>query len=155
MTEDMVMFLMVAVLGASALAAAVTVHGRRQRILEFALKERERTLLRLTEQFGDLAQFQEFARSPEAQALFATMDAPAAIARRLLAMIAVAIVLLALGAGMWANSFGVPSDADINLLNDVRFARWWGTLAWATGIGLLIASATCARLGRRWGVLGS
>jgi hypothetical protein len=155
MTEDMAMFLMVAVLGASAIAAVAAAHWRRQRLLELALRERERTLLRVTERFGDLAEFQDFARSPEAQALFATMDAPAAIARRLLAMIAVAIVLLALGAGMWVNSLGVPSNSDINLLNDVRFARWWGTLALATGTGLLIASAVCARLGRRWGVLGS
>jgi len=155
MTEDMVLFLMAGAFATAALAAVVGVFWRRQRLIEFALKERERTLLRLTERFGAAPEFQDFASSPEARALFATMDAPAAVARRLLAMIAVAIVLLALGGGMWANSLGIPADADFNLLADRRFARWWGTLAAAAGIGLLAAASLCARLARRWNVLGS
>lgn len=155
MTEDSVLFIAAALFAIAVLAAIVTLYWRKQRLLEFALRERERTLLRLTERFDAAPEFVDFARSPEAQSLFATMDAPAAIARRLLAMTGVAIVLLALAAGMWANALSVPVDADINFIREAEDARWWGTLAGCAGIGLLIASAVCARLGKRWGVLGS
>jgi hypothetical protein len=155
MTEDSILIIVAALFATVVIAAALMVYLGRQRLLEFALRERERTLVRLTERFGSAPEFAEFARSPEAQALFATMDAPAAIAKRLLAMTAVGIVLLALAAGMWLSAISVPSGADVNLLNEARDERWWGMLSGATGLGLLIAAATCARLGRRWGVLGS
>lgn len=155
MTEDTILIIVVALFATALIAATLMVHVRKQRLLEFALRERERTLLRLTERFDAVPEFIDFARSPEAQALFATMDAPAAIAKRLLAMTGVAILLLALGIGMWANALSVPMSADVNFLNEARDERWWGTLSGCAGLGLLIATAVCARLGRRWGVLGS
>jgi hypothetical protein len=155
MSEDSILMIVAALFATAIIAAALMVYLRRQRLLEFALRERERTLLRLTERFDGAAEFAEFARSPEAQTLFATMDSPAAIAKRLLAMTAVGIVLLALAAGMWLSASLVPSDADLNLLNEARDERWWGVLSGATGLGLLVAAVTCARLARRWGVLGS
>ena len=54
-----------------------------------------------------------------------------------------------------ADALAVPAGADINLLNDARFGRWWGTMAGLAGIGLLAAATLCARLGRRWNLLGS
>lgn len=155
MTEDMVLFVMAGVLAAATIAAAVAVYWRRQKLVELAFKERERTLRRLHERFATVAEFQDFATSPDAQALFATIDAPAAIARRLLAMIAVAILLLALAGGLWLNALAVPAGADLNLLNEARFGRWWGTIAGMAGIGLFAAATVCARLGRRWNLLGS
>ncbi len=155
MTEDSILIICAALFGAVVIAAAALIHMRKQRLLEFALREREQTLVRLTERFNAAPDFVDFASSPEAQALFATRDAPAAIAKRLLAMTGAAIVLLALGAGMWANALSVPFNADANFLNEARDERWWGTLCACAGIGLLVAAAVCARLGRRWGVLGS
>jgi hypothetical protein len=155
MTEDSIMMIVVAAMVIVAVAAVAIIHLRRQRLLEFALRERERTLARLSERFDGAAEFVEFARSPEAQALFATMDAPAAIARRLLAMTGLGILLVMLGAGMWANALSVAPDADINFLNEARDERWWGTVSGCAGIGLLIAAAVCVRLARRWGILGS
>jgi hypothetical protein len=155
MTEDSILMIVTALFAAALIASAATVYLRKQRLLEFALRERERTLVRLTERFDAAPEFVEFARSKEAQALFATMDAPAAIAKRLLAMTGLAIVLLALGAGMWANALSVPVNADVNFLNEARDERWWGTLCVCAGTGMLIAAAVCARLGKRWGVLGS
>jgi hypothetical protein len=155
MTEDSILMIVTALFAAVIIGATVMVHLRRQRLIEFALREREKTLTRLTERFGDAPEFVDFAKSPEAQTLFATTDASTAIAKRLVAMVGVAIVLLALSAGMWANALSVPLNSDVNFLNEARDERWWGTLAGCTGLGLLIASAVCARLGRRWGVLGS
>jgi hypothetical protein len=155
MTEDSILMIVVASMVVSAVAAILIVHLRRQRLLEFALRERERTLARLSERFGGAPEFVEFARSAEAQALFATMDAPAAIARRLLAMTGLGILLVMLGAGMWAMALSVAPDADVNFLNEARDERWWGTLSGCAGMGLLIAAAVCVRLARRWGVLGS
>jgi hypothetical protein len=155
MTEDSILMIVVASMVIAAVAATVIVHMRRQRLLEFALRERERTLARLSERFGDAPEFVEFARSPEAQALFATMDAPAAIARRLLAMTGLGILLVTLGIGLWATASSVAPGADINFVNEARDDRWWATLSGCTGIGLLIAAAVCARLARRWGMLGS
>jgi hypothetical protein len=155
MTEDSILIIVAALFATTVIAAVLMVYLRKQRLLELALRERERTLVRLTERFEGAPEFVEFARSPEAQALFATMDSPAAIAKRLLAMTGVGIVLLALAAGMWASAISVPADADVNLLNEARDERWWGTLSGAAGLGLLIAAAACARLGKRWGVLGS
>jgi hypothetical protein len=155
MTEDSILIVVTALFATAVIVAALTVYLRKQRLLEFALRERERTLVRLTERFETAPEFAEFARSPEAQALFATMDAPAAIARRLLAMTGVGIVLVVLAVGMWASALSVPLDADPNLLNEARDERWWGTLSGSLGIGLLIAAAACARLAKGWGVLGS
>jgi len=155
MTEDTILIIVAALFAAVVIAATLTIYLQKQRLLEFALRERERTLIRLTERFDAAPEFVDFARSPEAQALFATMDAPAAIAKRLLAMTGVAIVLLALGAGMWANALSVPINADVNFLNEARDERWWATLSTCVGMGLLVAAAVCARLGKGWGVLGS
>jgi len=155
MTEDSILIIVAALFASVVIAAALMISLRKQQLLEFALREREKTLIRLTERFDSAPEFVEFAQSPDAQKLFATMDAPAAIARRLLAMTGVAIVLLALGAGMWVNALSVPLSADMNFLNEARDERWWGTLSACTGAGLLIAAAVCARLGKRWGVLGS
>jgi hypothetical protein len=155
MTEDAALFLTAGFFASACLAAIVLVYWRRQKMLEFAVQRREQTLVRFSERFGTAAEFQEFAASPEAQALFATLDASAAVAKRLLAMVAVAIVLLSLGAGMLINSLSVAADADLNLLLDQRFARWWGTLSLAAGLGLLAAASVCARYARKWGVLGS
>jgi hypothetical protein len=153
MNEDTILIVMAALLAIAVVGAVVVVHRNRQKMLVRAAKERERTLLALSERFGSAPDFYEFARSPEAKALFAVTDVPAAIARRLLAMVAVAIILLALGAGMWVNSLAIPADADLNLLLDRRFARWWGTLALTAGLGLLAAAAVCVRLAKRWGLL--
>lgn len=155
MTEDSILMIVAALFAVVMIAATLTIYLRKQRLLEFALRERERTLVRLTERFDAAPEFVDFARSPEAQALFATMDAPAAIAKRLLAMTGVAIVLLALGAGLWANALSTPLHADVNFLNEAREECWWATLCTCTGMGLLVAVAVCARLGKRWGILGS
>jgi hypothetical protein len=155
MTEDSILMIVVASMVVAALWAASAFHLRKQRLLEFALREREKTLARLSERFDGAAEFVEFARSPEAQALFATMDAPAAIAKRLLAMTGLGILLVALGIGMWVTAQSVAPGADINFVNEARDDRWWATLSSSTGIGLLIAAAVCARLARRWGMIGS
>lgn len=155
MTDEGMMFLGLALVASTALLAIAIAYWRRQRLLEFALRQREQTLLRLTERFGTAEEFIQFAGSPEAEAVFATTSSPAALARRLLAMVGVAVVLLSLSAGFWVTSLGVPADADINFVREAEWARWWATLCAATGIGLMVASAVCARLGRRWNVLGS
>ena len=155
MTDDGMMFLGLALVASTALTAIAVAYWRRQRILEFALRQREQTLLRLTERFGTAEEFIQFAGSREAEALFATTSSPAALARRLLAMVGVAIVLLALAAGFWVTSLGVPADADINFVREADFARWWAVLCAAMGTGLIAASTVCAWLGRRWNVLGS
>jgi hypothetical protein len=80
MTEDAVLILGLALVASTALTTLALGNWRRGRLAEFALRERERTLLRLTERFGTADEFVEFARSKEAEALFATMDSPAAIA---------------------------------------------------------------------------
>lgn len=154
MTEDMMLMMLTAVVAVTAVAAASAAHLRRQRILEFALRERERTLLRLTERFGTADEFVEFARSSEAQTLFAAIDAPAVLAARLLTMAALAVILVVLGAGLWINALSVPAAADIDMLMTADDASWWGTLCLATGIGLGIAAALCVRIGRRWGLIG-
>jgi hypothetical protein len=110
---------------------------------------------RPTERFDDGPEFVEFARSPEAQALFATTDASAVIARRLLAMTGLGILLVALSIGLWANVRSVAPGADINFINDARDDRWWATISASARIGLLVAAAICARLAKRWGIIGS
>jgi|GEM_PF-2361981 len=155
MTEDSILMIVVGSMVVAALWAASAFYLRKQRLLEFALREREKTLARLTERFDGAGEFVEFARSPEAQALFATTDAPAAIARRLLAMTGLGILLIALGIGMWVGAQSVAPGADINFVNEARDDRWWATLSSSAGIGLLIAAAVCARLARRWGIIGS
>jgi hypothetical protein len=155
MTEDSIMMIVVALMVVSAIGATLALHLRKQRLLEFAIREREKTLARLTERFDDAPSFVEFARSPEAQALFATTDAPAAIARRLLAMTGLGILLIALSIGMWANVQSVAPGADINFVNEARDDRWWATISASAGIGLLVAAAVCARLAKRWGIIGS
>ena len=141
MTEDSILMIVAASLAMAAVGAILAVHLRRQRLLEFALREREKTLARLTERFGGAPEFVEFARSPEAQALFATMDTPAAIARRLLAMTALGILLLALSVGLWTTVESVAPGADINLVNEARDARRWAAIAASAGIGLQIGRA--------------
>ncbi len=155
MTEDSILMIAAATMAVAAIWAIVAFNLRKQRLLEFALREREKTLARLTERFDGAPEFAEFARSPEAQALFATTDAPAAIARRLLAMTGLGILLVALGIGMWASVQSVAPDADMNFVNEARDDRWWATLSLSAGIGLLIAAAVCARLAKRWGIIGS
>jgi hypothetical protein len=155
MTEDSILMIVVGSMVVAATWAASAFSLRKQRLLEFALGEREKTLARLSERFDGAAEFVEFARSPEAQTLFATTDAPAAIARRLLAMTGLGILLIALGIGMWLTVQNVAPGADINFVNEARDDRWWATLSLSAGIGLLIAAAVCARLARRWGIIGS
>ena len=155
MTEDSILMIVVALMVVAAVVAILAIHLGKQRLLEFAVREREKILERLTERFQNAPEFVEFARSPEAQALFATTDAPAAIARRLLAMTGLGILLVALSIGIWTTVESVAPGADINLVNEARDARWWTALSASAGIGLLVAAAVCVRLARRWGLLGS
>jgi hypothetical protein len=154
-TEDSILMMVVALMVVVAIGATLALHLRRQRLLEFAVREREKTLARLSERFEGAAEFVEFARSPEAQILFATTDAPAAIVRRLLAMTGLGILLVALSVGMWTTVETVAPGADINLVNEARDARWWTAISASAGIGLLLAAAVCVRLARRWGIIGS
>lgn len=154
MTEDSILMIVVGLMVITALGATLAIHRGRQRLLEFALREREKTLARLTERFDGAPEFVEFARSPEAQALFATMDAPAAIARRLLAMTGLGVLLVALSIGLWTTVESFAPGADVNLVNEARDARWWAAISASAGIGLLAAAAVCTRLARRWGIIG-
>ena len=67
MTEDTALFLVAGFFATACLAAMVLVYWRRQKMLEYAVRRREQTLVRFSERFGTAAEFQEFAGSPEAQ----------------------------------------------------------------------------------------
>lgn len=154
MTPDTILIIATGLVVAIGIIAVAAVLLRRHAVLRHSLADRERLLARLTERFGDAEAFIDFARSPEAERLFQTVDGPTAIARRLLALTAAAIVVVAAGAAFLLNSLGVAADADINLIREAQFARWWGVMLTATGVGLGVAVALCTRLARRWGLLG-
>lgn len=154
MSEDSLLMIIAGVLALGGLAAAVTVHLRRQNMLELAVRERERTIQLLTERFGSSPEFVAFANSREAAMLFATIDAPAVLARRLLGMAAAAVLLGAIGAGFWLNAWSIAHEPDINFIRRAADERWWGTLCLASSVGLGAAAMLSMRLARRWGLIG-
>lgn len=154
MTEEWVGMISLSVVALGAMVAATILYLGRQRLLASALRERELTLRQMMERFGSADEFVAFASSPEAAPLFATLDASAALTRRLLSLVSAALLLLALGAGFWINAMSLGGGTDINFIREAAEERWWGTLCLASGVGLAAAAAASAWLGRRWGLLG-
>jgi hypothetical protein len=142
------------VVAVAAIIGATSLYLGRQRLLASALRERELTIRQLTERWGSAEEFVAFASSPQAAPLFATIDAPAALSRRLLSMVGTALLLLALGVGFWINGLSLRGETDINFIREAANERWWGTLCLASGVGLGAAAAATAWLGRRWGLIG-
>jgi hypothetical protein len=142
------------VVAVAAIIGATSLYLGRQRLLASALRERELTIRQLTERWGSAEEFVAFASSPQAAPLFATIDAPAALSRRLLSMVGTALLLLALGIGFWINGLSLRGETDINFIREAANERWWGTLCLASGVGLGAAAAATAWLGRRWGLIG-
>jgi hypothetical protein len=139
------------VITAMIVVAVITLH--RERLLRASLAERERLLGRLTERFGETQEFIAFASSPDAERLFQVTDGPTALARRLLSLVAVAVVLFAVGIAFLINSYAPLPSPDINYVREAQEARWWAVMFLALGIGLGGAAAVCSRLARRWGLL--
>jgi len=154
MTEDLVGMIALSVVAVAAIIAGTSLYLGRQRLLASALRERELTIRQLTERWGSAEEFVAFASSPQAAPLFATIDAPAALGRRLLSMVGTALLLLALGMGFWINGLSLRGETDINFIREAANERWWGTLCLASGVGLGAAAAATAWLGRRWGLIG-
>jgi hypothetical protein len=154
MTEEWVGMIALSVVAVVVIAAATILYLGRQRLLASALREREVTIRQLTERFGSAEEFVAFASSPEAAPLFATLDASAALSRRLLSLVGTALLLLALGIGFWINALSLGGETDINFIREAADERWWGTLCLASGAGLAAAAAASAWLGRRWGLIG-
>jgi hypothetical protein len=126
---------------------------RRERLWRASLAERERLLGRIAERFGDTPEFVAFASSPEAERLFQVTDGPTALARRLLSLVAAAVVLFAVGIAFLIDSFAPLPSPDINWVREAQEARWWAIMFLALGLGLGLAAALCTRLARRWGLL--
>lgn len=154
MIEEWVGMIALGVVAVAVIAAATTLYLARQRLLASALRERELTIRQLTERFGSAPEFIAFASSPEAALLFATVDASAALTRRLLSLVGAALLLLALGVGFWINALSLGGETDINFIREAANERWWGTLCLASGVGLAAAAAASAWLARRWGLIG-
>lgn len=126
---------------------------RREKLWRASLAERERLLGRIAERFGDTPEFVAFASSPEAERLFQVTDGPTALARRLLSLVAAAVVLVAVGIAFLIDSFAPLPSPDINWVREAQEARWWAIMFLALGLGLGFAAALCTRLARRWGLL--
>jgi hypothetical protein len=154
MTEDLVGMIALSVVAVGAMIAGTSLYLARQRLLAAAVRERELTIRQLTERFGSADEFVAFAASPEAAPLFATLDASAALSRRLLSLVGTALLLLALGIGFLINGLSLGGETDINFIREAANERWWGTLCLASGVGLGAAAAATAWLGRRWGLIG-
>jgi hypothetical protein len=142
---------------AAVVVVAIVVLGivalRRERLWRASLAERERLLSRIAERFGETQEFVAFASSPEAERLFQVTDGPTALARRLLSLVAAAVVLFAVGVAFLIDSFAPLPSPDINWVREAQEARWWAIMFLALGLGLGVAAALCTRLARRWGLL--
>jgi hypothetical protein len=154
MVGEWVGMIALSVVAVAAIVAVTILYLGRQRLLASALRERELTIRQLTERFGSAPEFIAFASSPEAAPFFATLDASAALTRRLLSLVGTALLLLALGIGFWVNAMSLNGETDINFIREAASERWWANLCLASGAGLAAAAAATAWLGRRWGLIG-
>ena len=150
--ETLILALSAAVVIAAAVAVCI-IALRREKLLRASLLERERLLGRIVERFGETEELVAFASSPEAERLFQITDGPTALARRLLSLVAAAVVLFAVGLAFLINSFAPLPSPDINWVREAEEARWWAVMFLALGVGLALAAAICTRLARRWGLL--
>lgn len=153
MLDDTLILLAMAAVVIVAIVAVSIVALRREKLWRTSLLERERLLGRMAERFGDTQEFVAFASSPEAERLFQVTDGPTALARRLLSLVAAAVVLCAVGIAFLIDSFAPLPSQDINWVREAQEARWWAIMFLALGIGLSGAAALCTRLARRWGLL--
>lgn len=153
MPDDTVFLLCIAAIVVVATVALCVIALRRHALLRASLAERERLLARLAERFGEAGEFVAFASSREAERLFQITDGPTATARRLLSLVAAAVVMGAVGAAFLINSFAPLPSPDINYVREAQEARWWAVMSLALALGLGVSAAGCTRLARRWGLL--
>lgn len=145
--------IIVALLIALGIVAAAIVQVRRHRLRADSAAKKALMVARLSERFGSDAEFVAFLQTPEGQLMIEGEYSPAAMGTRLIGLLQAGIVAIFIGLSFLVNSLPPPAGADINLVREADFARWWGIVLLGVGVGLIAASAIGARVAKRWGVL--
>lgn len=146
--------IIVALLIAVGIVAAAIVQVRRYRLRADTAAKKAHMVARLSERFGSDAEFVAFLQTPEGRLMLEGEYSPAAMGYRLIGLLQAGIVAIFVGLAFLVNGFPPPTGADVNLVREADFARWWGVVLLGVGAGLIIASSASARIAKRWGVLG-
>ncbi|MFT3807778.1 hypothetical protein [Arenimonas sp.] len=146
--------IIVALLIAFGIVAVAFVQLRRHRLRAEVAAKKAQMVARLSERFGSDAEFIAFLQTPEGQLMLEGEYSSAAMGYRLIGLLQAGIVAIFIGLAFLANSFPPPTGADINLVREADFARWWGIVLLGVGTGLIVAGSMSAKIAKRWGVLG-
>lgn len=146
--------IIIALLIALGIVVAAIVQVRRHRLRADSAAKKAQMVARLSERFGSDAEFVAFLQTPEGQLMIEGEYSPAAMGYRLIGLLQAGIVAIFIGLAFLVNSIPPPAGADINLVREADFARWWGIVLLGVGTGLIVAGSISARIAKRWGVLG-
>ena len=145
---------LVPIVAAIGIVAFFVAQVRRHRLKGELAARKAQLLLRLSERFGNDADFVAFMQTPEGLLMLEGEYSPTGMGYKLIGLLQAGIVAVCVGAAFLINGVPPPAGADINLVREADNARWWGHVLLGIGIGLSIASYASARIAKRWGVLG-
>ena len=124
---------------------------RRYQIATQARAQKIDALNRLIEKYGTAKEFIEFAQSPQGKKLLEEPAAPmSSPLNRIMRFVQGGIIFVVIGIADVINGLRLGSATEINFVYDRANAYYWGTLAIAIGIGLIIAAAVSYYLAKQW-----
>lgn len=145
--------ILIALLIAVGIVAVAIVQARRHRLRADSAAKKAQMVARLSERFGSDVEFVAFLQTPEGRLMLEGEYSPAAMGTRLIGLLQAGIVAIFIGLAFLVNSVPPPAGADINLVREADFARWWGIVLLGVGAGLIAASSISVRVAKRWGVM--
>jgi len=124
---------------------------RRYQLTMQAKNNKIDTLNRLLEKFGTAKEFVEFAQSPQGKKLLEEPAAPMSNPLgKVMRFVQAGIVFALIGVADVINGIRLSSATEINFVYERANAYYWGTLALAIGIGLILAGAVTHYLAKQW-----
>jgi Na+/H+ antiporter NhaD/arsenite permease-like protein len=118
--------------------------------------QRNETLRILVQKFNTSDEFVGFVNSEAGRQLLSpTTQPPKPQVFSTLRFVQVGVVLIMIGLGMLVHAHGLAGLTDPNFVHQREDLNYWGTVASATGFGLLVVAGITRWLSRKWGLFDS
>lgn len=124
---------------------------RRYQIATLFRSQKIESMNRLVEKFGTAGEFIDFAQSQQGKKLLEEPATPmSSPLTKVLRFVQAGILFVVIGVADMINGLRMHSETEINFVYERANAYYWGTLALAIGIGLILAGAVSYYLAKQW-----
>lgn len=102
----------------------------------------------LAKKFSTSSEFLDFVQSEHGKKIFVQSESKPQL--KVLRFLTASVILILVGCGMLINAYSYRFETDSNYVSKAQDLYYWGSMAIAVGIGLLINAWLTLQLAKRW-----